>query len=63
MNDINKRLQGIKEKRANRKNEDKLAEKIEKLAKQREKQQKILQNIESRIQASFEALEKVKVGE
>lgn len=63
MNDINKRLQGIKEKRANRKNEDKLVEKIEKLAKQREKQQKILQNIESRIQASFEALEKVKVGE
>lgn len=63
MNDINKRLQGIKEKRANRKNEDKLVEKIEKLAKQREKQQKILQNIESKIQASFEELEKMKVGE
>lgn len=40
MNDITQRLQDIKSIRANRKNEDRLVSRIEKLSKQRDKQQK-----------------------
>lgn len=59
MNDITQRLQDIKSIRANRKNEDKLVSRIEKLSKQRDKQQKILQNIEAKIESSFEELENI----
>ncbi|WP_334086739.1 hypothetical protein [Helicobacter typhlonius] len=59
MNDITQRLQDIKSIRANRKNEDRLVSRIEKLSKQRDKQQKILQNIEAKIKSSFEELENI----
>lgn len=59
MNDITQRLQDIKSIRANRKNEDKLVSRIEKLSKQRDKQQKILQNIETKIESSFEELKNI----
>ncbi|BDB65790.1 hypothetical protein LS66_009110 [Helicobacter sp. MIT 03-1614] len=59
MNDITQRLQDIKSIRANRKNEDRLVSRIEKLSKQRDKQQKILQNIEAKIESSFEELENI----
>ncbi|WP_110558161.1 hypothetical protein [Helicobacter cinaedi] len=59
MNDITQRLQDIKSIRANRKNEDRLVSRIEKLSKQRDKQQKILQNIETKIESSFEELKNI----
>ncbi len=59
MNDITQRLQDIKSIRANRKNEDRLVSRIEKLSKQRDKQQKILQNIEAKIESSFEELKNI----
>lgn len=62
MTNINEELNNIKKQRENRKAEDRLINKIDKLSKLRDKQQKVLENIELKIKRSFDELTKLNQG-
>jgi len=59
MTNINEELNNIKKQRENRKAEDRLINKIDKLSKLRDKQQKALENIELKIKRLFDELTKL----
>ncbi|SQC36309.1 Uncharacterised protein [Helicobacter fennelliae] len=62
MTNINEELNNIKKQRESRKAEDKLIDKIDKLSKLRDKQQKVLESIELKIKTTFDELTKLTQG-